>query len=643
MSLAMNVQAEKYGLIIAVGDYPRKTGWTSINSVNDIGLIKQALQNQDFKDENIIVVKNADATKEGILTAIANLRAKIQPGDIVVIHYSGHGQQIFDDDGDELDSKDESLVPYDALVRYTSYYKGENHIRDDELGMIIADFRNTLGKDGQLLITLDSCHSGSASRGGKARGGEATFAPPGWSPGSSSRTAGSGLIEDVELNDNPSPFVMFSGASADELNYEYEGYGSLSFSFLKAMNELGTDFTYRQLFSSISATMNVISPNQTPVMEGDVDYKLFNGEYVNQQPYFSINSISASDLISINGGKLQRLFEGTSVHVLPAGSIEVAENEIITSGKITSARYNEAEVLLDSPLADDNNKAYWVFIDKPSYGDIGLRVHFDESTDEESVLEEIKSFLAENNLGELVEQISDSDVVVSKSGSDYELSATNDLAKFNDIGTTRGGVEVEALKEKLFNYAQGNYLKGLSFKNYDYEFDFRLIPYQYDQTLKELVEHPSPDKFVDENGLFTVKAAQDTVKLEVTNYSDQDLYFSIIEINTQGEISPFYPNPKCSQKEDEKKIPAGESRVVRCKFHFKPPEETLVLKGFASDTELNFQPTVRSRGRSRGSITNPLERFLSKTYQRTRGSDSSGEDEDLKGFSAEFLYAIKKE
>ena len=43
------IQAEKYALIIAVGDYPKKTGWSTISSVNDVPLIEQTLLKQNFK------------------------------------------------------------------------------------------------------------------------------------------------------------------------------------------------------------------------------------------------------------------------------------------------------------------------------------------------------------------------------------------------------------------------------------------------------------------------------------------------------------------------------------------------------------------------------------------------------------------
>jgi len=35
------IHAEKYALIIAVGNYPKKTGWSTISSLNDVPLIQQ--------------------------------------------------------------------------------------------------------------------------------------------------------------------------------------------------------------------------------------------------------------------------------------------------------------------------------------------------------------------------------------------------------------------------------------------------------------------------------------------------------------------------------------------------------------------------------------------------------------------------
>ncbi|MFD0797187.1 caspase family protein [Maribacter chungangensis] len=642
--------AEKYGLIIAVGDYQERTGWSKISSANDVPLIKGALMKQDFKAENIVILEDAVATRAGILAAIKDLQARIQPGDVVVIHYSGHGQQMFDDNGEEIDDLDESIVPYDALVEYLpNRYEGQNHIRDDELGNIIADFRNKLGKNGQLLFMLDSCHSGSASRGGKARGGKGYFAPKDWKPSSNTKMSNSGLLEIVKVKEDASPFVMFTGASADQLNYEYEGYGSLSFAFSKSMNELGSDFTYRKLFSAISANMNVIAPNQTPTIEGDADYKLFKGEYVKQQPYFEINKISRQDVIKVNAGKLQRLFEGTTVNILLAGTSKVDETDIVTTGVISKVTFTEAIIKLDSPLKSANEKAYWVFVDTPSYGDINLNLYFDNELKSDDIKNHLSNFLEDKKLGQVVNDSLIANLIVTqeKKTNNFLLSTTNGEAIIytNDIDI----YELEDLELAIFNYAQGSYLKSLKLDNLAYEFEFRLLPAKYNS--EDKIEIIDEDSFTNEVGKFQVDTDTDHVFLEVTNRSDTPLYFSIIEINSKGEIVPFMPSPDgpngCNLNDNERLIPAGQTKIIKsCVYNFGPPYETLILKGFATPSPINFAPTVKSRGArigTRGSDKpNPLESFLGQTYKQSRGSSGSSVSDAVDGYSTEFVYEIIK-
>ena len=597
-----------------------------------------------------MIIQDADATRKGILNAFEQLQSKLKLGDVVVIHYSGHGQQIFDNNDDEIDGKDEALVPYDALVKYIpGVYEGENHIRDDELGNIIANYRNTIGKDGQLLILLDSCHSGSATRGGKTRGGEGTFAPPNWTPTSNKNIPGSGLVEKVTLADNASPFVMFSGASADELNYEYNGYGSLSYAFAKAMNKLGSDFTYSKLFSTIAANMNVISPKQSPTIEGDVNYKLFKGEYVKQQPYFTVSRVARPDIIKINGGKLQRLFKETTVHILPAATSKVTEDQILASGKITKANYNDALIKLDKPLPDKNEKSYWVFVDQPSYGDISLKVYYDKTLKSKNVKSSIEDFLKENNLGEVVKDSTQANIIVEELNNNTKLSiiTTNGGNAIYPREKTVDSYNTKSITESIFNYAQGSYLKNLTLDNLDYEFEFKLLPAEYDKDLDEMnmLEEGS---YTNEAGKFQVQASKknDAVKqaarLVVTNKSDQPIYFSIIEINSKGEIAPFMPNPivgkGCNPTAQELKLLPDQTKIITtCRYTFGPPYETLILKGFATSQPINFAPTVSTRGATNN---NPLERFVGQTYSKTRGGNGANDTSNVEGYSTEFVYEI---
>ena len=452
--------AEKYAIIIAVGEYPAKTGWSPISSGNDVPLIKNTLLNQGFSEKNIRVLLNEAATRDGIMTSLKELSEKVIRGDIVVLHYSGHGQQIFDQNSEEIDGLDESIVPYDAWVKYTHNYKGERHIRDDEIGDILVEFRNNLGKNGQLLMLLDSCHSGSATRGGKARGSASAFVPENWEESKvKAENSGSAMFEKAKVDEDAAPFILISGASANELNYEYEGKGSLSYSFAKAMNELGSGFTYRQLYSKIASVMNTISPNQTPTIEGDQDYLLFKGEYVKQQPYFEASKVLRNDVLKMQAGKLHGIFENTTVNVLPAGTTKVTPEKIMSTGTVVMSKYNESNIQLDKPLPDQNEKNYWIFIKDKSYGDISLKVFLDKKIKATLLTKEFSTFLSEKNLGEVVEDTLLSDVIVSQEGENFLLYATNDLAEVGSATKSRGSAAVEELQQKLYNFAQGQYLK----------------------------------------------------------------------------------------------------------------------------------------------------------------------------------------
>jgi hypothetical protein len=72
-----------------------------------------------------------------------------QPGDLLVFHYSGHGSQKPDQNGDEADGLDETICPLD--------YETKGMITDDRLAEIVK----SLPADRTLFAVLDCCHSGS--------------------------------------------------------------------------------------------------------------------------------------------------------------------------------------------------------------------------------------------------------------------------------------------------------------------------------------------------------------------------------------------------------------------------------------------------------------------------------------------------
>jgi len=88
-------------------------------------------------------------TKQFILGSIAKMIADTKIHDItdVFFHYSGHGTQIKDRNGDERDGMDEAIVPSDYLEN--------GFITDDELSKRFS------GINARCLCLFDCCHSGT--------------------------------------------------------------------------------------------------------------------------------------------------------------------------------------------------------------------------------------------------------------------------------------------------------------------------------------------------------------------------------------------------------------------------------------------------------------------------------------------------
>ncbi|MGM9740555.1 MAG: caspase family protein [Candidatus Cryptobacteroides sp.] len=153
--------AEKRALVFALSRY-EDPSWATISSVNDLEYVGKLLKTGGFSD--ITVLRNEKATKEAMVNAFAKLAGRSRPGDEIYIHFSGHGQQVTDIDGDEEDGWDESWIPYDAYMRPCEKDGGSRHLIDDEINVLLHRIRQAVGPEGRILIVADACHSGGSSR-----------------------------------------------------------------------------------------------------------------------------------------------------------------------------------------------------------------------------------------------------------------------------------------------------------------------------------------------------------------------------------------------------------------------------------------------------------------------------------------------
>ena len=155
----------KRALVIGISEYEKTNdnAWGVIHGTNDADLIISVLKNQGFKSTKI---SGKAATAKRIRKGLSDLVASCKSGDIIYLHFSGHGQLFEDIDGDEEDGWDESIVPYDAQMVYKKkVYEGQNHITDDELHNYLKKIRKAIGSKGYICVVIDACHSGGSSRG----------------------------------------------------------------------------------------------------------------------------------------------------------------------------------------------------------------------------------------------------------------------------------------------------------------------------------------------------------------------------------------------------------------------------------------------------------------------------------------------
>jgi len=347
ISSILDAQPNKRALVITIGDYPinisKNQIWSDLSSDNDRQLVLKQLRIQEFPSENIVSLSEKDATANNIRSVFKSLIENSNLGDMVYVHYSGHGQQVSDltgNDGqndlllqDELDGFDEALVPYDAPFKSYEGYHMQNHIVDDELNYYFNKLKMKLGPNGQIIAVLDACHSGTATRGAetkKVRGtNQICYIQQRNSPSlksTNSKINNRGLEMDFSFSPDASlaNFIVFSGCKSNEENREYyyppdqKWYGSLTYSLIQSWSELTVNSTYKDWYGRVNQFVTMEFNNaQHPEIEGNyLDVSVLNGTLVEHDLFVEINDIRESQIF-LNSGQLNGLNMGDTIAFYP--------------------------------------------------------------------------------------------------------------------------------------------------------------------------------------------------------------------------------------------------------------------------------------------------------------------------------------
>lgn len=638
----------KHALVIAIGDYKF---WGDIASKNDVPYIQSTLLKQGFPPKNITTLIDAKATKAGIENAFKALIAKSQPGDIVLIHFSAHGEQVEDNNQDELDGLDESIVTWDApkLTGPENYAKEQvKYFRDDQFGQYINELRAKLGKDGDIVVFMDACHSGSGTRGNrKVRGGEPALVSKTFKKPSAGTTKATNVFLEekspaISITNGLATYVVISAALAEELNYESayddgkEG-GSLSIAISRVFENLKPATTYRSLFAGILSIVNDIAPDQHPVIEGDgIDRALFGGKFVEQKPYIEIESVNNDKLI-FKAGSLMGIDSGSKVSLYPSGTTDPTGVQPIANGIVTRADAFRSAVLLDKKQAIALPAEGWIFLTEPTYKVDPLVIKIGSGTNSGNFTSEEEVFIKKTLQNVPVVSFSgEPELVIVKGNGKDTIKIAGNGYPYNTIKKN----DAPNLLQQIKRYIQYKFLQRIELSEPKYKMDVKLVPWVNGRPDTAAIRMKTVNGILECN-------LNDTVVVWAKNNSTVPLYLNILDMQPDGIINailPFTkirkndPNPKII-KPEELKIEAGqEVYFSNVRIRILPPTGLEIFKIFISDTQIDMEKIADRDVSSRGNFSF-LENLVDKSYQiNTRGDVMPGQ---ANGTTYNLLFRIK--
>lgn len=355
----------RIALLVGIRAYDQGTnsadGFGKLETMRDLVNIQRVLQDH-YRFADFKVLPEEDATQEGIVAAFrSQLIAKAKPGDSVVFYFTGHGFQAYNEpNGDyEPDGLDETLVTWVPKSKQ-SLRKEEReavmHMRDDVIHRLLAELAASMKGDdgkvqGSITVILDSCHSGTGTKGALIRKGrpwdEAIDGP--LPKGKPEETDGGGWTGEASLPENT---VVISGCRSGQLANMMPDAGNraengsvLTYYLTHALADAAArnmqDFSYRDIFEWVKARTLGLHADQDPQLEGPIDSLLFgDGKLKGVGNFFSVTrSVGTTSIeVTLAAGSMMGLTPGSKLALYRRGS-DVAKPE----GKLADATIKTVE------------------------------------------------------------------------------------------------------------------------------------------------------------------------------------------------------------------------------------------------------------------------------------------------------------
>jgi pimeloyl-ACP methyl ester carboxylesterase len=551
-----------YALLVGIDDYQTQlTGVSSLTGcVNDIEAIEKYLQfateNKTEKKWELVDKKltNARATRQAVIDGFEQHLSQADGEDVVFFYYAGHGsRETAPDDFQELerDGKIETLVCYDSRTP-----NGQD-LADKELNYLIEQVAKN---NPHILIILDSCHSGTATRN-----------PEVIERQTNSNTQPRDLKDFLFSQDNPewvkyrlsdtykSPkHILISACRDFQTAKEHTGSdgkrrGAFSYFLTEALQRTNGSLSYANLVQDINALITGKVNDQSPQIEAasdDLIQTFLGGAAGERINYFTLSYDEKNHHNwVINGGILHGIRstndQKTSLAIFPQGTKLEELQEIdkaIANAEVTQVMTNSSKVeLFDQKIELSQEEAYWAVVSSVPLPN--LKVFFTGDESGKAIALEVFN-QSENKFVAQADSEDNADYYLEAVEGQFWIKQTTDkqplVAPIPEVKDTQGYTSQRASKiiKRLEHIARWKNILELKtpptsqIKAGDVEMEVIVTSGENQYSSKDGIS-PLPGDYTFENNEFKVPR----VKIKVTNNSDKDVYFQILELAGDYEIS----------------------------------------------------------------------------------------------------------
>lgn len=368
-------ETQRWALLIGINDYPKLAPKYQLTGcLNDVNAIEELLTGEQFcfPRQNVLkLISPADSattlpTRKNIIRAFQTHLVEnegIKAGDIIVIYYSGHGSYIPDLHQDEEDGYDETLVPCDSGPDRSNPDQVRD-ISDDELALMLDKLAE---RTQNINLFFDSCHSGTITRDlqdaeAEHAQGQARWLPPatcavptqiGLPVQRGTRSIGPGGW--LPLSDG---YVVISACHATERAREdnfwvsfmppkLKRHGVLTHFLLKALEDVGLETTYFDIWDQVRAAVTRKNRWQNPQLEGAFERRVFGGAVSPRKRYFEVTGKDENTVI-LSTGLVQGATLGSRFAIYPVGT-QIFQNH---AARVAIVKLDEVDAFTSSGIIE---------------------------------------------------------------------------------------------------------------------------------------------------------------------------------------------------------------------------------------------------------------------------------------------------